>query len=352
MRNNRERSASNEETDFIEVIQVLWRQKLLVLLTMLVVSLLAITYAFKATPIYEARVFVLPPSQNDISPLNFGRGQGTDLGLITVKEVYDTYLRNLQSEMLRRGFFRNVYLPSLPESQRNGSQDELYNRFNAMLTVTLAGKDSLTRYAITVSMTDPHRAADWLTRFIQLVGDRAKQDVLQDVKGDAAAKADNIQQQIDIAQDSARKQREDQIARLEEALKVAKSMGLEKPPVISGSLADEVSGGMDGALTYMRGSKALEAEIGNLLKRGSDDPFIGNLRQQQAELKFYRGLTINPASVAVFRQDGGIDVPDKPVKPKKTLIILVGLLAGALLGVLLAMLRHFWGESLKARRAG
>lgn len=351
MHNGHELRSEDEETDFFEVILLLWNKKCLVFIATLVVFSLTMIYVVNSVPVYEGKLFVQPPSQNDISALNIGRGQGTEFDLITVKEVYDAYLRNLQSEMLRRKFFREVYLPSLKVDQRKETQDDLYARFNAALTVTAASKDNSARYLITVRMSDPQQVADWLARFTQLAGILAKQDILQDIKGDAAVKANNIQRQVSIAKDIARRQREDQITRLEEALRVAKSIGLENPPVISGNLVGEISSGMEGALTYMRGSKALEAEINNLHERESDDPFIENLRKQQAALKFYRELTIDSSSVAVFRQDGGGDVPDKAISPKKALVMLSGLLGGGLLGVFLALIHHFWTEILPGRRS-
>ncbi|WP_256587514.1 GNVR domain-containing protein [Pseudomonas sp. HLS-6] len=175
--------------------------------------------------------------------------------------------------------------------------------------------------------------------------------MLKNIKSDATVKANNLQQQILTAQESSRKQREDDIVQLKETLQVAKSIGREKPPIISGNLSAEVSAGMEGSLTYMRGSKALEAEIENLQKRQSDDPFIQNLRQQQAALTFYRNLSIDPALVATYRQDGVVELPGKPVKPKKLLIVLLGLVAGVLVGVGLTLMRHLYRQVLTPKRS-
>lgn len=98
---------------------------------------------------------------------------------------------------------------------------------------------------------------------------------------------------------------------------------------------------MGGALTYMRGSKALEAEIDNLQKRPSDDPFIEDLRQKQAAVATYRALEIDPSVVDVYRQDGDVNPPDQPVKPRKALILLFGVVLGGTVGVIWVLGRHF-----------
>lgn len=347
MRSERERLSSDDEIDLFELVAEVWRQKLLVVLVTVVVTGGAVAYALLAKPTYEAKVFVLPPTQNDIAQLNYGRGGQSDLAMLSIKDVYGVYLRNLRSESLRREFFQSVYLPSLSKEERNGSQDELYRNFQAVLRVGEMPRESADRFFVQAELSNPKLAADWVVQYAELAGLRARSEITQDIKADATVKADNLEQEISAARLGAQKQREDQIAQLTEALRVARSIGLEKPPIITNNLSSEVSASMDGSLTYMRGTKALEAEIDNLRKRASDDPFVRDLRPRQEALAFYRNLKVNPESVRVYQQDGAIESPDKPVKPKKLFIVLVGGLVGGALGVLAAVVR-----SLGWRRVG
>ncbi|MFD2641192.1 LPS O-antigen chain length determinant protein WzzB [Pseudomonas japonica] len=341
MRDNRERLSITEEVDLIELIERLWRRKLLIFGTALTVLIAAVAYVFLATPIYQAKVFVQAPTQNDIANLNYGRSEGQGgLGVLTVKEVYDTYLRNLLSESLRRKFFREVYLPSLDGKVTDRGQDELYARYVKALRVTVAGKDTPDRYSITADLPDAQQAVKWVTLYARMAGDLAKQEVLKDARSDALVKAGNLEQEIASVQETARKRREDQIVQLREALAVARSIGLEKPPIISGNLSTEVSARMDGSLTYMRGSKALEAEIENLEKRPSDDPFISGLRAQQAGLAFFRSLDVPAESITVYRLDGDVELPDKPIEPRKLLIIVAAAVLGLLLGCIAAIIAN------------
>ncbi|MCY1456003.1 hypothetical protein D9M71_731900 [compost metagenome] len=97
---------------------------------------------------------------------------------------------------------------------------------------------------------------------------------------------------------------------------------------------------MGGDLTYMRGSKALEAELKNLEERKSDDPFIVGLRNLQARYAFYKNLEIDAERVSVFRFDGPIEVSDGPVKPKRALSVAGGALIGLFFGMLIACGMH------------
>ena len=69
---------------------------------------------------------------------------------------------------------------------------------------------------------------------------------------------------------------------------MAKSSGLENTVVFSGSGSDKLAGSMLEGNSYLRGSKALEAELKNLENRGSDDPFTPGLRKLQKRAGFYK----------------------------------------------------------------
>ncbi|KYC25245.1 LPS O-antigen chain length determinant protein WzzB [Pseudomonas sp. ABFPK] len=351
MRNERSPGVENDEVDVLELWHALWSRKLLILSCVILVTAATLVYVWLKTPMYEAKSFILPPTKNDIAQLNYGRTEASGLKAFTPKDVYQIYLRSLQSESLRRQFFRAVYLPNLPEVARQGSQDALYDQFGKVLTVGAVAGDSAERFLIRALSDDPKMSVKWVTRFSEMASDLAKKMLVEDADTEVKVLVKNLEQQIRSARDAAHKQREDQIARLEEALKVAKAVNLSKPPIIASGMDTEVSGGMQGALTYMRGSQALEAELANLRTRESDDPFVAGLRELQEKLDFYRNLQLNPAVIEVFQQDGAIEVPDTPVRLRKLLIVVGGVFAGLVLGVLLAAFTHLVSTE-RERRLG
>lgn len=342
MRNERERLSGGDEIDLVELVQGVWRQKLWVVMVAVPVIALGLAYVMLVPPVYEAKLYIRPPTQNEIAQLNFGRGDGTGLAPLTARDVYSIYLKSLQSEAVRDKFFRNAFLPTLTQDERGGSRDALYAQFNRMLTVALVAKDIPDRYVITASLDDPRLAAIWVSNYAEMAADRAKDELLSGTRSDISILADNLEQQIRASRASAGNQRADQIAQLNEALRIAKSIGLEKPPIISNTLSSEVSAGMDGSLTYMRGTKALEAEIANLESRPSNDPYIPNLRERQEKLNFLRNLKIDPSLVAMYQQDGAVSPPDKPVKPQKAIIMAFAVLAGIVIGACVALGRDRW----------
>lgn len=331
-----------DEIDLFDLIRALWKQKTIIITIVVLSVLTAALYAFLSKPIYEARIYLQAPTLNGIADFNYGRTRDAELTPFSIKDVYDVFVRNLQSESLRRAFFSEIYVPSLSESKRSGSQDALYSDYLSELTIGLPTKEQPDRYSVNVQSRDPVQATDWVKAFAARAGDAAESEMLKNVAREAEVRARNLGQQIATLQETADKVREDSVTQLREALKVAQAIHLTEPPIISGSVSAEVSATMNGQLTYMRGTKALEAEIKNLEERKSNDPFIDSLRALQIKQSFYKDLQISPDHVSVYLIDGTVEQPDRPIKPKKGLIITLGVVLGIVSGLLAASIRHFF----------
>lgn len=339
MRDGQSGSGANDEIDLRQLAGKLWMHKVLIFSSAFLCFLVALVFVSLATPRYEAKTFVLPPSQSDVANFNYGRTRDTELNRYEVKDVFDVFLRNFQGESLRRKFFADFYLPSLSESARQKTTDELYADFSKTLMVTQAGTAGMNRYAVVVRNTDPGTAKAWAEEYVAQAGAAAKAEMIKNVSQEAEVRARNLAQKIETLRDSGQKVREDLIVRLQEALVVAREVGLNKPPMISGAMSSEVSAGMSGELTYMRGSQALDAAIKTLEARKSDDPFIKGLRELQVAYSFYRNLEVQPDTVEVYQLDGPTELPDEPTGPKKPIVLVLGAFVGALIGLMLATIR-------------
>ena len=331
----------DDEIDLVELLHGLWTQKWLIVLVTLMVTAGAASYAFLSKPVYESRVAVLPPSLSEVAGFNQGRDESDGLKPFSVSDVYAVFARNLRAEETRRQFFREVYLPSLDQDQRAGSQDRLYKEFASELRVSVPNKSQPELYSVVVERHDPVQAANWAKRYIDLAARESLDEMLKNAQRELAVRARNIERQIESRRETAKTRREDRIIQLQEALKVAEAIGLDNPPVITGRVANdgELSAFMDGSLMYMRGSKALRAEMQVLEARESDDPFIPELRDLEEKHELYAGVKLDPERVAVFRQDGEVEQSDAPIKPQKALILVLGAVLGGMLGLVIALIR-------------
>ena len=331
----------SDEIDLFELAQNLWRQKLLISLVTLAITALAAGYAFLSTPVYESKSSILPPRSADIAGYNLGRAEA-GLTEFTAAGVYSIFTRNLRSEGLRREFFEQVYLPVETGSQGAKGKDQLRESFNKKLSVTNPDvKNTPERFEVAVQSADSGRAAEWANVYSDLAAKKTQKDIADTVTTEISTRKKSILGHIAVLRESARKLREDRIARLSEALKVADKVGLQAPQVKASRTSSdgELEQFVDGNLMYMRGAKAIRAELDVLQNRKNDDPFIVGLRELENQLDFLAKVSVSPDGVAVFTLDSAAEVAETPVKPKKALILALGLVLGGMLGVFIALIR-------------
>ncbi|WP_431144809.1 LPS O-antigen chain length determinant protein WzzB [Pseudomonas alvandae] len=338
MQDNRIAVRDDDEIDLIALARGLWAQKWLIIAITLLVTAGAAAYAFLSKPVYEAKLFIMPPTQNGIAELNYGRGKSTELEPYSIKHVYDVFARNLQGESLRQNFFNQVYLPSLDESQRKGALDRLYDRFSRELVVKGPGKDTPDRFSVTVQNGDPVKATEWAKAYVVRASEAAEAELIKNVTAEASVRARNLEQRITSLRETARRVREDRIQQLREALKIAQAIGLTTP-TINSSAAVDITVDTGNKMDYQRGSKALAAEIQTLESRASDDAFISDLRPLQMRYNFYRKLNIESEQLSIYRQDGSVEVPQSPVKPRKGVILVLGSAIGLILGCFAVLIK-------------
>ena len=101
-------NSPSDEIDLFALFQSMWERKLLIALVTSISVVIAASYAFMSKPVYEAKVYLLPPTINEIAEFNYGRTKEAQLTAFTVKDVYGVFLRNLQAESLRRDFYTQI----------------------------------------------------------------------------------------------------------------------------------------------------------------------------------------------------------------------------------------------------
>lgn len=332
-------SSQRDEIDLIELFQGLWAQKWLIAAVTAIAVACAAAFAFLSKPTFEARAGVLPPRLSDIAGYNLGRREA-GLDEYKVEDVYRVFKRNLLSDGVKRELFQKAYLPSLKEAVANEPQDRLWIRFNDLLEVKVSDVKNPDFFTITVQHEDPQTAADWTNRYVSMVEEKTEADMKANLLTEIGTKAQSIERQIEVLRASAQKRREDRIVRLREAEQVAETVGIDAPQVTAGKTSSDgdLAQFMDGSLMYMRGAKAIRAELTVLEQRKNDDPFIAELRGLENQMTFLRGVDVNPDNVSVYTLDSSAEVPQTPIKPKKALIVAVGLVLGGMLGVFVALI--------------
>lgn len=331
----------SDEIDLLELFESLWKQKLLIAIVTLIVTVVAIGYAFFSAPVYEAKTSLLPPRLADIAGYNLGRAEA-GLPEFTVEKIYSIFTRNLRSESLRNDFFEQVFLPAQAVDKNLEAKDQLRETLNKKLVVSNPDvKNNPERFEVLAQSAESSKAAEWANFYVERAASKTRQDMADTAKTEISTRVKSINSRIEVLRESARKLREDRIARLNEALVVADKVGVQAPQVKASRTSSdgELEQFVDGNLMYMRGAKAIRAELAVLQSRTNDDPFIVGLRDFENQLDFLSKVSVSPNNVAVFALDNAAEAPDTPIKPKKALIIGLGIVLGGMLGIFAALIR-------------
>jgi LPS O-antigen subunit length determinant protein (WzzB/FepE family) len=82
-------------------------------------------------------------------------------------------------------------------------------------------------------------------------------------------------------------------------------------------------------------------EVEVLQQRTDDDPFISGLRDLQEGLARLQSVKIDESGLHAVTFDRKAYPPEHRIKPKRKLIVVLGLVLGLMLGVFLAFFRNF-----------
>ncbi|WP_174958946.1 LPS O-antigen chain length determinant protein WzzB [Halopseudomonas pelagia] len=336
--------SSNDELDLLDVAQDLWQQKYLIAVITVAVMLIAVGYAFLATPVYQSTVSVIPPRAADIAPVNLGR-ERAEIDELDIKEAYSIFTRNLNSQTSRRWFFEERYRPYLEQLGITGTRDNLMERMGGVLRVNLPdARNNPDNYVVRVHLSDPELAAKFANDFVAEVSKRSIRDLELDTRAQVANKLRAFEEHIHALRMTAKAERLDRVARLEEALKVAEAIGLQSPEVTGGRTQISVGSSgsaqvSDGSMLFLNGIKAIGAELALLKARENDDPFISELRDIQQKIAMLNLVDPIPEFVQLFTLDSAAEVSENPVKPQKANIVMIGITVGGGLAGLVALFR-------------
>lgn len=336
--------SQNDEISLLDVWRILNSQRKLIFFIVIFFTLLAASIAMLLPPVYRSEIVVLPPFAKDAELLTV-----PNFYEITAVNLYAKFIQNLQSINLQKQFFEtyNLYTVLCPDNNQGLDEQEVfYKQFHKLLNVTkVAAASNNNTFTVTLDGRDKKQIIDWLNNFVLLVDEYTVRQVVDSVMAKAKVQETAVEEKIDNLRKIALQRRLDQVAALKEAAAVAKKLQLKKPVGVVYSYRQEIKDIKGEVLniketpSYLRGTDALEAEIEALKKRKNDDPFISSLRDLQEEISFYQGITLTGKGLHAARIDQQAVTLEKPVKPNRNLIVMLGGIMGIVVGFLVAFIK-------------
>lgn len=412
---------TSNDIDLYGVFESIWQQKRLVIAITLLAGAVAAGKAYMVVPQYKVDTVLRVPAINELDALN-----RSDVYSLPPREALIRVGSALDSYDVRRGYF--LQHPEFIKSYGGPgvSSEQAFADFNqtAIDVVQPGETQSAVGAPVIVRMRYPAgvKGDEILNGFVQYAIDFERKQIATDLKviidnrmneidvklaaahagydsgkaRDIATllEADNqrrgeLQDELKALRVQMKEGRQARVAQLDEAINIARSLGLKKPSTPSSMNAGSIEGttvvrtevNNQQLPLYFMGTDALEAERRVLSQRSSDDfanPRIAEigkelallsknrrveiLTQRQNEEVFLRDveplhaerarlskININVENLRLVSVDQQAFQPLHPLGPRKAVIIAVGLMVGAALGVIVAVLRGIWTQGRQSR---
>lgn len=410
-------TAFQEEFDLFRIAKEVWRRRGIIVATAFVFTIFGAMYAFLATPEYEVRTVLRPAALNELDALN-----RSGVYKLPPRAALNRVGAALDSYDIRLSYFRSR--PELVEAytKLGEAPEQAFFNFNESFKIEQPDPKQVDLLSAFIGLKMRYEkgidGASYLNDFVSYAIAHERAQLTNDLKGIIANRIQEIDAKLGSAVDEygvdkdsriakllekdaiqraklqdelkalrveLKLRREARLARLDESIAIARSLGLKKPASPT-SMAEEAVGAANIVRTevntqqtplYFMGSDVLEAERNALRKRSSDDftePRIAQIRKQllmlasnreveilrarknemlflegveslRAERARLNGIKTDLDELKLASVDQYATLPLKPVKPRKALIIGFSLFAGVVIGLFVALLRGM----LKAR---
>ncbi|MDQ0666781.1 Wzz/FepE/Etk N-terminal domain-containing protein [Pseudomonas sp. SDT2931_S440] len=411
---------SSDEIDFVRLFASVWQQKKLLLFVTLGAGLIAASYAFLAAPVYKVSTVLRPAAINDLDALN--RSEIYQLppadALLKVGAALDSYDTRLSYFKKNQKLFEKFVRPGqtleqsfqefnhdsirliLPDADKKNSLSS-YIKLEMMYPKGVDGVSILNGFVDYAIESERERVTADLNvivknRLRELKGKldsaRSNYDIEKEAKIASLREADSLkraqlQDELKALRSQLKTLRSDRIAQLNEAIGIARSLGIQKPATPSSLGESAVTNAGSVMRTevnnqqiplYFMGVDALKAELAALQSRKSDDFTESRIAQIARELQLLASnreievldarknediflAGVQPLRTEIFRLSSlNIDLaklrlvsidqqalePLVPSSPNRPLIIFLGLLLGAIVAIGIALVR----QALRAAR--
>ena len=353
-----------DEIDLFELVENLWAQKILIILCAVSATLIGYVYTMIAPEKWTAEIQISAPSSVQIDSLNppelavfkqqssldensTDQSNSTSLEVlndvapeVVPKDLLATFLSELRSVRALLRFESNQPV-SIFQSGRELTDEERIDAAKRFLEnnlkVTPPSKTS-TYTTIELTMDSPIEAASILREYLGFVSSEVIEKRSADLRLAISRAIQTNEFEIERARRAYLRRLEEDLALLEEALRIAKSAGIRDNQ--SGLFVDRTDYRLTEASgLYLRGERLLKAELQALKARIDSASLIPEVRNLQAENELLHGITIDTADASAFEIQKPATPPSGRDSPKTKLVLALSLVLGGMIGVLTALIR-------------
>jgi len=312
-------SIKYKELDLLDIVFLLWQGKWIIITLIIITVGAAGVYLKTSKDKWKSTAVLTQPEAAQMA-------------------YYSIILNNIYAPNKSVNNTQNLPDPLSP----NILQQSLFNRFSASLAapssvnVSISQLDKTLNYPLSISLTadSASHAQAQLSHYIQQVGDAIVNDYVAEIDTSIREKTRELTASLAAQKDIAGQRNEHRLAVIRYALKIAEASNVSSSQLHQAeNLSDET--------LYLLGTDALKAMIAN----ESEKPPVLDKQyfDTQAQLLAISQLKPDAKNLQPFTYITEPDLPSSPVTLRKSLILLVAAIFGALAGSAIVMVRNMVG---------
>ncbi len=346
----------DDEIDLFELAEKLWARKLLIIGITALASLIAVGAAMLLPPTWQSEAKIYTASTADLSELNnldTEVSTGNSSQQTTPDDAYNLYYRFLTSPSTLRLVFKESGLEQQTLDNNKSSHKEIasaaaFQTFNENLSISQANpsKGGSEYISITFDSKDQLFTANLINNFLlPIANERTVSRLRQNLNADRSSYYTQINKIIKETEQQYISDNKFERAQLEEALSISEGANLEAP------LINDLSA-LGNNQTYLLGSNIIISRLKVLkdetqrfrlltkpLPDDADRPMLASVSRLYNKQQRLKNLDTTLTNLKVVTIDEPATVPFSPIKPKKALIIALGVVLGGMLGVFIALIQ-------------
>jgi len=357
----------DDEIDLKELFIALWKGKLTIIACTVVCAVIAVVYALNAKQVWTTEALITTPQVSDFA--NYQRMVSDfqpvfdvyqESGSILVsnkleylyssKTLFGIYIQQFELRANKKAYIAqnaefqrelsvvNTETQDSTEEEIRDKEAKLYSEWYAKLTATpvKSSGQEVDQYALQGQLSTGNDSYEFLNDYINFVAEKARAIAVANVSSVVASKRSEIVQQKALFTDQAKGRLFNERAQAQYALEIATAAGIDKPQQ---NLNNE------DLFVINIGANALAAKVkvlDNLTELSIIEP---KLHQLNAKFDLLKNLTISPD--VEFKTFQFIESPEKPISrtsPKRSLIAILGVLLGGMLGTVIVLIRYAFAK--------
>lgn len=217
--------APQDEISLVDLWQILFAKKWVIIATTLLFLVAAIVYALSLSRVYKAEVLFLPPSDVDIEALST-----TELVSISKEQLHNQFLNAVTSKSVQSSVYEESNL-SYFLGQEGGDKDVLFQGFTDSLSLNIGNKAEgghIVPSSLSLEGANPNIISSYLNSLVSTANKQVVDNSIGLINAKVMSRLDQIPQEIHSTRELAVRQRIDEIARLEELDSIRRQEILDK----------------------------------------------------------------------------------------------------------------------------